>query len=429
MLKPRWYEPDDPTTPVDWRAPALIIATLFSNFVFWYTHGDDFWMFARPPLDIGVLFPAALLIAALFFAGPALATQAAKRPLTSVLVDSVGSIPALALRLSGFLFLLIWISKMLSTAWWWVESGWRPVSAIEFGVIAATILLFAAFTGSQSLRISAALARFTIRLAIAILLAALIRVHLGWPAVLKGFPVVSQYSPAVDLGRGLSYLCFYAAPLAFLAADFGSRVRGRKLVAMTALMGIAVPLAGSLLLVGAINVATAASPYYQPSLNPNIGMALWGQAARRAVGPRMLIVAVTLFGSLRFGMRALEEKLPGRFSLLAQGCSISAIVWFSLHPTTKGIETVFEFCTMALVAASAVLTADVIARRQLVRARRIDWVGTLALVSGLAVPACIRVAESWWHPWLLPSYGIAFTVCLFGRMVFHPRLSAFISSQ
>jgi hypothetical protein len=106
----------------------------------------------------------------------------------------------------------------------------------------------------------------------AILIAALIRVHHGWPAVLTASSVSAARSEGLELWQGLSQVAFYVAPLVFFAANFGYRSAGRKSVGMTGLMGIAVPLAGTLLLVGMIGIATTKSGLYVPSLDPNVAM-------------------------------------------------------------------------------------------------------------------------------------------------------------
>jgi len=55
--------------------------------------------------------------------------------------------------------------------------------------------------------------------------------------------------------------------------------------------------------------------------------------------------------------------------------------------------------------------------------RRIDWIGTTALLTGLTaafyLPKGIvgTEAEQWWHPQLFPSYGVGFVVCLIGRVI------------
>ncbi|HUE00087.1 MAG TPA: hypothetical protein VMR62_10990 [Bryobacteraceae bacterium] len=89
--------------------------------------------------------------------------------------------------------------------------------------MAAGIVLFLFLTGLQSVRTSARLALFTNKLSIAILIAAFIRVHDGWAAVLAGFPTQGQPPAVQQICHGLSQLAFYVAPLLLLAADSAAR--------------------------------------------------------------------------------------------------------------------------------------------------------------------------------------------------------------
>jgi hypothetical protein len=100
VLRLRWFdaEPYDLSAPIDLRFAALIIATLFLNFPFWILNSADLRMSGSLSLyavQVGVL---SLLITALFFVGPALAAQAAKRPLLGVVENSLGSVPAYGVR-------------------------------------------------------------------------------------------------------------------------------------------------------------------------------------------------------------------------------------------------------------------------------------------------------------------------------------------
>jgi hypothetical protein len=179
-------------------------------------------------------------------------------------------------------------------------------------------------TGLQGFRTTAKPALFTNKLGLAILVEALTRVHEGLPSALKGFPASDGDSVASIGVHGLSLLAFYAGPLIFLAADFGYRVQGRQQVVMIAGIGVVLPLCGTLLLVGVIGLATLASPYYQPSLEPNVAMALWSKAAGSALPARMMIASITTFGAARFGARALANwvatpRFGQRFSRILFG--------------------------------------------------------------------------------------------------------------
>jgi len=76
VLRLRWFDPEPSSQPrsVDRRYAALIIATLFFNIHFWFSYGNEFWMFCP-------ILPYALLVAvvsalttALFFVAPAVLT-------------------------------------------------------------------------------------------------------------------------------------------------------------------------------------------------------------------------------------------------------------------------------------------------------------------------------------------------------------------
>jgi len=365
-----------------------------------------------------------------------LAAQAAKRPLLGVVENSLGSVPAYGVRFCCVLFLLAWTAKLIAWAELWPLHIIRPQvwSPIESGAIGIGVMGLLAFT---SLRVckrprswlcsSTSLARNPDR--------SLIRVHHGWPAVLTASSVSAARSEGLELWQGLSEVAFYVAPLVFFAANFGYRSAGRKSVGMTGLMGIAVPLAGTLFLVGMIGVATIKSGLYVPSLDPNVAMALWSHAASGALLGRMMLAAISSFGAIRFGIRALVDSasirpLGSRSTLVLLGFLAGAIVLVSADPYAP----TFELLTNVLAVAAAVLTADFVTRSWRVdRARRFDWIGTSALLAGLTTPLYMpswivgEGDDQWWHPWLLPSYGVAFLVCLLGRTI--RRLSTSDTSE
>jgi len=173
MHRLRWSdpEPDDPSKPVDWHFPALILAALFLNMHFWLVHGFDLWGAGSPLRNACILGAGALLITALFFLGPALATQAARRPLLGIAESSLGRIPALGLRLCCALFLVGWISKLVAMPWmWWLDRILRrEVSSTESSLIAVGLLLFLFITGIQTAQTNTKLALFTNKLGIAVL--------------------------------------------------------------------------------------------------------------------------------------------------------------------------------------------------------------------------------------------------------------------
>ncbi len=280
MRRIRWYDPDSniPSTPIDWRVAALMTATLFLNIHFWQAHGDDLWMGYPILAFAGIAALTAWLITALFFFAPACAAQELKRPLLSALENSVGSIPALVLRLCCVVFLVLWIASVLAVpALWWVEVVfWRGVSSTVVQLIAVGIAALVFVTGLQSARTVGRLALFTNKLGIALLLAALIRVHGGFPAALNGFGHGGR--SAIELWQGLSRLVFYAGPLALLASNFGYRSQSRRQATMIGLGGFVLPIFGTLMLTGLINIATLDSSRLPAELEPD--------GRHGSVGPR-----------------------------------------------------------------------------------------------------------------------------------------------
>jgi len=423
----RWFEFDteDSATPLDWRCGALTTATLFLNLFFWYAEGLDFRMSSRLPIYAVWLAAAALLIAALFFIGPALATHRAKKPLFGVLAESFGSWPALALRVCCLAFLVIWTGNLLALpGFWWLR---QHLSSIDAELSAGVILLFLFLTGLQSPRTSASLAVFTNKLGIAILFAALLRVHQGWPMAWNGRPTLGQGLSTLDLLHGLSLLTYDVAPLSLLAASLCCRISERKRVITTALAGIVLPLFVTLLLVGLIDVATISSRYYQPSLNPNVGMALWSRAASSAIPGRIMVAAITTFGAARFGARSLAEavafrRFERRILWAALACLGALMVWCSQRVYDSTLSATFESAALVLTVAGAVLTADLVTgRTKMAQAQKIDWIGVSAVLAGVLTPAygpfLVVIANPYWHPWLLPSFGIGFLVAFISGTV------------
>src|SRR5580658_4221131 len=98
------------------------------------------------PLYVVQVGAVSLLIAALFFVGPALAAQAAKRPLLGAVENSLGSVPTYGVRCSCVPFLLVWTAKMIASTELWplhvIQR--RQVSLLESGAIAVVVVLFLA---------------------------------------------------------------------------------------------------------------------------------------------------------------------------------------------------------------------------------------------------------------------------------------------
>jgi hypothetical protein len=191
VLRLRWFDPEPSGQPrsVDWRYTALITATLFFNLPFW-VYGNELWMF-WPILPYTFAVAAgAVLITALFFLAPAVITQATNLPLHCAVENAVGSVPAFGLRLCSICFLVLWMANSIAVpGFLWVGSMLRgDASTTKLGIVACAILALVLFTGLQSTKTTAKLALFSNKLGIAILLAAIIRVHEGLPQAMKGFP-------------------------------------------------------------------------------------------------------------------------------------------------------------------------------------------------------------------------------------------------
>jgi hypothetical protein len=407
---------------------SVVLATLFFNFFFAEAHATPFGPSFPLPLRVAFLATVSATLTGVFFLGPAFACQSTKWPLFRVVEDSVGSYPAFALRICSVLFLVFWIAATIALPVYWWSSLFRgrSVSSFESGAVAATVLAFLFITAHQTMRTTSALALFTNKLALVIFFAALIRVREGWGAILVGSHWDGWY---YDVWMGLSELALYMAPLGLIAADFGYRIGGRREVTLSGLFGVALPLLVTILLVGLIRTATYHSTSYQPSLEPTVGMALWSHTARSAIGGRLLVAGVTIFGALRFAGRSMTDIAGISFPRSRRGwlsvlCIIGVISWLALHPYARAFRAVFDWSGRCLGVTSAIITVDLITRKQRRDApQRADWIGLLSLLAGLATPLYIShgpvelTPTPWWYPWLLPSYIVTFLVCSIGRLM------------
>jgi hypothetical protein len=409
----RFFDTDDPNTPVDWRIPAAILPTLFLGARFWFAQGIDSWT-SSAPLAIAVFGVAAILCAALFFIGPALAAQAAGS-FPSMLASAFGIVPGFGVQLVCVIYLVIWTAQLMATVCYWLGPTYRPLPPIEFGLLVAVILLFVSLTSCQNIRTTATMARLPIRLGAAVLIASLIRVRAGWFAIPMGLFSLDQRPHVIhDLWQGISDLSYFVAPLALLAAVFVTRLPNQKSVATTALMGLVAPLAGSLVTTTAIDIAAGASRFYSRGL-PSVGAVLIVDVTRSHQHAVLQILALTMLGSLRFGVAALRKAAPVQWIFF--GALIGTIVWYATQPPTNGMEGMLELSTNFLAAASAILTVGALTRSGVREPKMFDVAATLSLACGLGTPAFARfwwpeIDDSWGHPWLLPTYAIAFVAHL-----------------
>lgn len=210
-----------------------------------------------------------------------------------------------------------------------------------------------------------------------------------------------------------------------MAAAYAQRLASKKEVLRTAALGFATPLCAVLLLLSAINFTTFHSSFYQPSLEPDIAMALWGRATSRAFPAGYMITTITTFGAMRFGIRAIPTAIPQpRFHLPAV-CAVltgvALLVGFTPDPLSYS-----AIPATVLAITTAILSADALHNRP-TPPKQIDWTATIALLTALAFAYAIANTnadpnQSWWHPWLFPSYITAFTITLIGRKLQRPRM-------
>jgi hypothetical protein len=414
---------------------SLVLATLFFNFLFVESH-DPPGLWLPLPLYGIFLVPVVAILTLLFFWGPAIACQVTNRPLPGVIEDSVGTIPAFAVRFCCALFLVFWISRIIAALvfWWPLFFRERSVSPFESGAVGTILLAFLFLTAHQAIRATSALALFTNKLMLALLLAAAIRVQEGWGATLVGHRWDGWY---FGVWMGVSELALYMAPIGLIAAEFGYRIGSRRELALTTLWGAALPLLVTMLLVGLIRTATYNSSFYQPSLTPTVDMALWSHTAHSALGGRLLVAGVTVFGALRFASRSLTTiagvRFPGsRPGLLFVCCVIGMTSWLALQVFDNPFQAALDWSGRCLGAMSAMITADLVTRKRRAGGpRAVDWIGLMSLAAGLATPLFVSLGSalfrsygsveltptpSWWYLWTLPTYIVTFFVCSVGRL-------------
>lgn len=327
------------------------------------------------------------------FIGPMLLAHRMKLPVTGILRASLGSIPASALRLCGAFYLVFWLlSWVWVSGYLWSGVPFRPLETPERPLLDVAIVVFLAATSLQSLRVEAKLASFTNQVAIAVFIAALLRAEDGWYAVPAGLELPADVSQVKEVWNGFSDLAFYCLPLAVFAADFGFRLRDRRQLAMTSVMGVVVPLFGSLLAIAVIDAAVSRSELYQPSLRPDVAMALWSHMAASAVIGRKMICSITLFGAMRFGFRFLAHSLGVERPFTRRGWILLAGAVTGIVASHIGdsfsVRPALDVSGRLLTAAAAVLTGDLLVRSKPPEAiRRVDVAGSLALLVGLAAPS------------------------------------------
>jgi hypothetical protein len=402
------------------RQEAALLATLFLNFAFWHVFGNALWFPFPLPVSAVLIALLSALVCLLFLAGPALAVYRSGNGLFPAIEGSLGAVPTHAIRLCSFWFLALWLSDLVRRPASWELSTilHRDTDLWDTLIASALLLAFLAYTALQSHQTCVTLAKFTNRLAIAVLLAAAIRLHEAWPTTLPILLTTGPDTPSRFPFQRFTHLAFDLAPLALLAAAYAQRLTSQKEVLRTAALGFATPLCAVLLLLSAINFTTFHSSFYKPSLEPTIAMALWGGAAPSAFPGGYMITTITTFGAIRFCIGAIPTAIPDpRFhlpSVCAVLTGVALLVVFTPDPLSYS-----AIPTTVLAIVTAILTADALHNRP-TPPKQIDSVATLALLTALAVAYAIANTEalpnqSWWHPWLFPAYLTAFTITLAGR--------------
>jgi hypothetical protein len=345
--------------------PALTIAILFWSPQLWLSRGLDSGL-----VGICVL---SLICAALYYVGPSF------RPPSGLF--------ALAFRFLAAIYLVTLMAGWLSVIAFWIEP--RDSSVITTGLICGAILLFLCLTPNTSTSVSS-------KLNIAMFIAAAIRVRSGW----RGASASMMYPPAPpDLVR----LSIFVAPLALIAAWMSPPQTKVK----TALLTFALPLAGALAAIAALNGATFSSRLYTPSLYPNLVMALTSGTSRAATNAVLLVLAISMLGVLRFGMSALKRATDNLWLLL--GCLISATTWLAAHPYREDVQTLAQRTSETLPVCAAILTADAVLRS---RDSDSDWLSLVSLFLAVAILSFAHLwrVEEYPQAWMLPSYALAFAI-------------------
>ena len=332
---------------------------------------------------------------------------------------SFGTILALGFRLCCSLYLLIWLTFSVQTICLLLVQ-WpyhRGPTTLESALVATAITLFLFATALQGMQTNAKLAWFTNKLSLALLIAALIRVREGLPSAWEALTHPPGFMESTDW-RSIPFILFYFAPLALFSSDFGYRTRTRKDATLIGLVGLALAFAFSLF-AAALMAQAAHGLRASFSNDRTMATALFQGLSRRYFPPRMMVTAITMFGSARFGMRALANSVPfeGRTTRVILGVLACSIVIFTVA-TPDSLYAAREILTRCLVAATAIFSADFIAGTwRLESPKKIDWIGATALFAGLAITLLVPTdLESWWFPWLLPSYAASFVTCLVLRI-------------
>lgn len=425
MPRLRWSYPKDEedAAAADWRWPALILATLFLNFPFWFIQCTKIGMDWPLPIYAAIVAVFSLLLAA-FFVGPAVMVNRTGRSLMDSVALALGSVPAILVRLCCGVFLLLWLGYLIEAGTYFLVRNMTNFKSFMFGAILTALLFVTAQAGAKT---GARQAAFSIKLGVAILFAAMIRVHGGWREIPYGF-----HNDSPDL-RGFSSIAFSLAPILVLAASMTTRLPTRLANVKIAVWGIAFPLCATLLFTGALHVAVVASGYYTPSLAPSIAVALWGKAALSALPGRMALMTITIFGAVRFGVNLLLElsyapRFPQPWKWLHIACFTPPIAWLFSYHRAWALDSarawaldsaLYNFLCIALAVVASVLTAEAILPSARARPRLVEPLTCIASVAGIAMYFYVQNAtpDAWWFPGLVPAYTVSLFAVIVLRLI------------
>jgi len=425
VVRLQWFDAaNDSAGSVSWRLPAIILATLFLNFFFWFEPAHQFSFSGSPASYFVSLVGLCALVPALFFLGPALSAYGSQRSLFEVAEVSFGTVLGAAVRLGCAALALLWTASVVGS----ITSRFLrfnfDFSAFKCVIAAGALAVYVFVTGVQSLQTSARLACFTNKLGIAMLIAAAIRVRAYFPYIWSdlhhsGAPTDTFWSHVADP-------LMIAGPLSFLASAFGHRSRGKGDVARIGIFGLGLPMAGTLFAVSAIQ---SAAYHWRSDLGSlaNINLALWGADSLHFLPQWMMIALITLFGLARFCAKMLDAALVPiiqnrnlRFAALSVPLLITTAMNASDSPIVSNWPAPAARIT-AMIA--AIITADLLVRRPHDPiARKLDWLALVSLLSGWAA---VDRLDSWagddyssrLGASILTAYGTSFIVFLLGRIV------------
>ena len=325
--------------------------------------------------------------------------------------DSFGRIPALVLRLCCVAYLLTVMANVISLFSFsiLVLLGW-PHRASAF---TALVLIFIFVTSRGGEHSNWKRSWFSDKLMMAVLIAALIRMRDGWPALAK--PVEASAS-LEELLPSLWRLSGFVAPLLLVGANLGRQLKSRKQVLLTGITGICLPMIAMLLFLGVLSMAANAIPSGGSFPVSALHRALFMHVSIRSGDVMLAVAYLTNFGLLRFCARSCLAACTGfRWNAVLVPCFIVAILVAPSFEGTAWLAT----SARCLAVAAAVVSARPASEAS---SPSIKWIGLLAFGAGLASPIYVpwfvftSVAPGE-YGWLLVSYMIAFLVCRGGTLI------------